>query len=340
MTTSYGAQRLEGIGGKIQLPLVDDKHIGCWQFALTLARTKDPLTAAIAPKYAELATLDIGFRIFFVDPLFSSDPSLFGSDACYQSLRYPLLDEAAAHRYPADITLQGCWDPLNRDRSFFSFAPLVDNTLPSLPSGYRSNLGYTVYLTPQNNTRLVFASKPASSLADSPTPNTNVATGLYLVPQGEFELTVPRHEDNSVVQIPGYDNNLKCGLSGVEYIKFPGNQPETVASYIGFKPNQPAFAARYTPSQELTQRLRDLVSGYAQPPIAQLQKGNPLISLLSQKQAEEMLSILLGEFFPQGYQLPEKEKLSLEQLFRNELSILTPLTFRQVSLAAASLKFN
>ncbi|MDV3349772.1 hypothetical protein QGP82_13790 [Leptothoe sp. LEGE 181152] len=307
LTTDYGAHQLRGVGEQIQLPLVGPR-IGAWQFDLTLARSANST-------YAELASLDIGFRVFFADPLLSSDPALFGSAAFYQSLRYPLFDETAAaqERYPADLKLQGSWDPLDCDRSSFTFVPLSGNTLPSLPSGYRSNLGYTVYLTPQASSQLVFAAKPASSLGP--------AEGLYLTPQGEFGLTIPRHDDNPARQLPDYGNNLMCGLSGVEYIKLL----EAGTYTIGFVPGHPAFAPRYTPSQGVTQRLRDLVNILTQRSVNDLNQRETLSSLFDPNRAEEILFIrdtLLGEFFPLDYQLPLEATEALQQLSSSDLSTL------------------
>ena len=192
LSTGYGTRRLGGIAADLQLDLA-----GRWRFQLILERPTpgDP--------YDDLAALDIGFRLFFPDPLFST--AVLG-ETVYQSQRYPLFEETVLGQrfYDQDIALEGCWAPLDRDRSFFHFPK---ESLP-LPSGYRTNLGYTVYLTPQPDCRLVFAAKPASSIGGE---------DLYLVPQGEFELTVPRRSDHR--QVPDFNNNLMCGLSGVDYIK-------------------------------------------------------------------------------------------------------------------------
>jgi hypothetical protein len=67
------------------------------------------------------------------------------------------------------------------------------------------------------------------------------------------------------------------------------------------------------------------VSGYAQRPIDQLQKGDILFNLVNRQQVEAILVTLRGEFFPPGYQLSEKDKLSLAQLLGNELSSLGEL---------------
>ncbi|MEA5464472.1 hypothetical protein [Leptothoe sp. PORK10 BA2] len=320
LTTDYGDQRLDGVGTSLQIALTDTggKSVGSWQFALTLTRPEDGSDST----YGELAALDIGFRLFFVDPLFSSDAELFGAGVLYQSLRYPLWDEAAAQRYPEHgVTLQGCWDPLTCDRSFFSFVSLPDGTFPSLPSGYRTNLGYTVYLTPQASSRLVFAPKPGSSLDLAAQ-----SAGLYLLPQGEFALAAPTHPENLLGQRPDYGNNLMCGLSGVEYIKLL----ETGTYTIGFVPSQPAFAPRYTSSQGLIQRLRDLIGFPDQRPLptAPLNRYSSLTDLLGESRAEKILSILntlLGEFFATGYRLPEKDQESLRLLSSNQLSTLGDL---------------
>jgi hypothetical protein len=236
MSTGYGAYRLNGVGN-VRLSL-EPQNMGCWKFSLTLQR---PEKTEI---YQELAALDIGFRLFYPDPFFSTmeeltDPS---TPQVYQSQRYPLFDETASGHsfYQENITLWGQWDPLNDgvERTFFELTgqaftqdaianpftgdaghavtgdaghdQVLVSLTPSIPSGYRTNLGYTVYLTPQHDSRLVFAAKPGSSL--------EAPQGRYLVPQGEFILTVPPHQDNSQVPPPEMQN-LMCGLSGVEYIR-------------------------------------------------------------------------------------------------------------------------
>ncbi|MEL7068083.1 MAG: hypothetical protein AAGN15_05430 [Cyanobacteria bacterium J06581_3] len=314
VTTDYGTHRLDEVGEEIRLPLAGE-NIGCWQFALTLllpGESNDD--AAEDTHYDELAALDIGFRVFFIDPLFSSDPSLFGSGVFYQSLRYPLLDESAAKRFGENVTLQGCWDSLASDRSFFTFTPLPnDDGFVALPSGYRSNLGYTVYLRPRAESRLVFATKPADSLGS--------AEGLYLVPQNEFDLSIPTHKDNSRGHQPDHGKTLMCGLSGVEYIKLLDEGTYT----LGFVPAQPAFAPRYTPSEGLTRRLRDLVSGFVGRPASTLSPLELLINLFGEIRAvriEEIRDVLLGEFFSQDFQIPAEPLEDFKQLGSSELSSL------------------
>lgn len=309
VTTEYGSHRLNHVDETIILSLVGDQA-GCWQFQLTLQRSKE------SQNYADLAALDIACRLFFPDPLFSTEPDLAVTEQVYQSLRYPLFDETVAAQdfYQEDIILLGHWDPLSlkSDRSFFTFIT-KDGLGPPLPSGYRSNLGYTIYLTPQRQSRLVFAAKPGSSLEQT--------GGLYLLPEGEFVLTVPRHANNPAITLPDYGNNLMCGLSGVEYIKLL----DSGTYIIGFIPKQPGFAPRYTPVQELTQRLQDLVSIQVNRPIAQLQRWETLQSLFGGNSAQEIESIkvtLLGEFFALSYRLPADSQESLRLLSVSETATL------------------
>lgn len=309
LTTDYGTQRLSGVD---QLALPFGELAGCWRFTLTLARPE-------SGSYSELAALDLGCRLFFPDPLFSTDllSQAAPSDALYRVQRYPLLDETAT-RYSQDLALQGCWDPLQPlagDRSFFTFAPGETRSFVALPSGYRSNLGYTIYLTPAEGSRLVFAPKPGSSLGSG---------GLYLVPQGEFEATVPRHADNPTVQMPDYGQNLMCGLSGIEYVKLVAGERH----FVGFVPGQSAFAARYTPVFQVIQRLQDLMGGELQRSVVPADRHTTLADLLDGDRAKSLTAlrtVLLAEFFPQGYSLPLEATETWQQLTRSESAALTDL---------------
>jgi hypothetical protein len=225
MTTS---QRRHPIDGALSLPIAG-AAAGCVRFALTLAHESIP---------DHMADLDVGLRIFVTDRSFpTSDDQSFVT-----SLRYPLLSSEAPaeslgwQRYRDSLTLYATLDPLahlDGERTYFSFvSPDGSASAGALPSDYRTNLGYTIHLTPRDQaSRLVFAAR-------SPSSATTGASPYYLVPAGEFEISVPRYAAGAPQDPAAYDDNLLCGLAGVEYIKLAADR----TNLLGFQPGRPAFA--------------------------------------------------------------------------------------------------
>ena len=248
-STGYGANRLKGVGNSITIPL-HGENAGCLQFDLTLKRP--PQTGGeFVDRYHELIHLDVGQRLFFKDPSVSITDTGF----YVRSRHYPMLSEDAGSlkHYPADLKVYASLDPLNlldEQRSNFGFIEPSSTTKPSpVPSGFRTNLGYTVFLQPHDqNSRLQFAISPASSRSDSEFP-------LYLVPSGEFEMSVPRHDPNASQNRADFDDNLLCGLSGVEYIKIASD----ATSLLCFKPGYPSFAPAFNNPEPMVEKLLALI---------------------------------------------------------------------------------
>jgi hypothetical protein len=226
---------LTGIDTPIQLSLAGPQA-GCWQVDLTLKR---PGPSDLG--YQELAALDIGLRICCKDPaFFDPDQSTIPqADFVVTHQHYPFLSEDPAdlEHYPHDLTLYASLDPLHpldRDRTYFGFVNAQGQTTAAMPSCFHTHLGHLVHLTPHNAlSRLVFAVLPSGSQPNPDDP-------FYLVPQGEFEISVPPHADYTP---PPIDQNLLCGLSGVEYVKLPQNR----TSLLCFRPGYPAFAPNFIP---------------------------------------------------------------------------------------------
>lgn len=245
LLTDYGAHRLRGIGA-IALPFTG-KQAGCLQFDLTLPRPG----AGIATTYDALIRLDIALRIFFWEPApplaTFNEPKQF-----IASHRYPLLgeDAEALSHYDADLTFWVSLDPLDpfqENRTYFAFRPPERETA-AFPSGYRTNLGYTIHLIPQDAARLVFEERVLEAIA----PPSPLAAPLYLVPSGDFAMSVPRYSGPAPnTENPDYVDaldNLLCGLSGVEFIKLDEN-PAWV-NLLCFRPRQPAFVPTFSLKRE------------------------------------------------------------------------------------------
>lgn len=204
--------------------------------------------------FEQLTALDISLHMSFKDP----DAAFAGlntdTDFLVTAHRYPFLgeDANAVPHYPShadgsqDLTLYVALDvlnPLKGDRTYFSFLPDDGTISPALatglPSCYRTNLGYTLHITPQTHplffSRLVFAEQPIASSSAFERP-------LYLTPYGDFVLSVPRYDGNTAaanVTLPA--DNFLCGLSGVEYIKLEADQIHILAFRSGGAAFLPTF---------------------------------------------------------------------------------------------------
>ncbi len=280
LSAEFDTQRLYGVDAEITLPFAG-AIAGCLQTQLTVQKPEpviaDGATRAAADKgYRELTALDIGFRMFFKDATQAATADAFAVAAH----RYPFLldDEAALRHYPTPLTLYPTLDPLHpleATRTYFGFVhPQTGVKASDLPSGYCTNIGYTIHLTPQAATcRLVFAQLPTDSLSAADPLS---LMPYYLVPMGDFGMSVPRY-DTGVSQDPAdYDDNLVCGLSGVEYIKLaiasppatpptPAPAPDATvdpnadptaaplpANLLCCRPGYPAFAPGFLPNQPAT----------------------------------------------------------------------------------------
>jgi hypothetical protein len=207
---------------------------GCLRFNLTLDVNGIP---------AALQDLDVGLRIFVRDSSFPTPDDQF----YVTSLRYPIISQERQEspewtyyrKLGGSLRLYATLDPLNQldgDRTYFSFAsPAGDARPQELPSCFRTNLGYTIHLTPRDHrSRLVFAPRPTAAQASAGDP-------YYLVPSGEFAMTVPRYSSSTTLAAPDspvYPDNLLCGLSGVEYVKLDLGS----ANMLCFRPGGAAFA--------------------------------------------------------------------------------------------------
>ncbi len=306
LTTGFGENYLRGVGDTIRLPL-QGGAAGCLQLELTLRRPQPGAT-----HYAELADLDSGLRLFFKDPeVLPTD-----TDFAVQSYRYPFLgeDQAALEYYERvqqdlnpqqDLTLYPTLDllyPQDETRTYFGFVhPSNGSKTTAIPSGYRTNLGYTIHLTPRDqSSRLVFATMPFSNQLSDRDP-------FYLVPVGEFEMTVPPYSE--AAKTP--QKNLLCGLSGVEYIKLEPDQ----TSLLCFKSGQNAFAASFAAVAPITERLLEQVSAIAAIPSTELQLNAALDDLgIDHRGRLAILEMFLAAYFPPDYQLTFKQNEQLPWL--------------------------
>lgn len=269
-STGYGANRLKGIKVNtnkeaITLPFTG-ALAGCLNFALILQNQ-----APGNEPFADLIQMDVALRMFFESANSSLDPTDPFSgftgfnteqDFLISSHRYPFLgeDKNAASRYSQkedgsqNLTLYAALDPLqplNSDRTYFAFVELGNDLISelSLPSCYRTNLGYTIHVTPHGykDSRLIFAERPSQNAS---VQNARVFEApFYLLPTGKYTLSVPNYDTISIPsakELPIRDvDNFLCGLAGIEYIQLSNQYP----NILHLKPGQPAFARDFVPEQ-------------------------------------------------------------------------------------------
>lgn len=249
LTTAHGQHRLPCEKG-VALPM-QGEQAGCLHFELSVPKTG---STDAGFGYPGLAHLDAGFRLFIRDPDFPGTDERF----YLSSHRYPLWDEhcdnaGAYDFYPDSLDFEVCVDPLqpfNPDRSFLMVQP-PSGKETGIPSAFRTNLGYTVHLLPQEEkSKLVFAPRPTTLVPAFDTP-------LYLCPYGDFEIAVPDYTERTSAP-PAY--NLVCGISGLEYIKIPRNKP----MLLSFMPARPAFASSFVSAAALLRDLAPIIESYSQ----------------------------------------------------------------------------
>lgn len=273
-TTGHGGHRLRMVEPDIGLGLVGERA-GCVSLTMAIDREGRPNEAGDGPDwfgYPALAELDVGFRLFFPDP--DEPPSR--DRTALASHRYPLIDELSTNRLAFDHMPDRLWldaviDPLHplapeRSHLVWRSAPDGPDGPVDLPSGYRTNMGYTVHLTAAaGEARLHFAERPRH-LASDPDPDAPADGGtrsasrarsdslgpadLYLTPAGTYGLSVPRYGGpvDAPEQVPG--PRLVCGLSGLEYLEVEAGRTEMV-----MVPGLPAHLLRHRSASAL---LRDL----------------------------------------------------------------------------------
>ena len=96
----------------------------------------------------------------------------------------------------------------------------------SLPSCFRTNLGYAIHLIPLGEFELKIARLPDST--------NDGQKQTYTTLRGTFEISIPDQPSRA-------DANLICGLSGVEYIRLPGDKKHTITFISGKSAYAPAF---------------------------------------------------------------------------------------------------
>lgn len=307
-SAGYGEHRFFGIEG-VSIPMTG-ASAGCLKFTFRISKegASDEVFG-----YPALARLDIGLRIFFRDPEFP----VSGDDFYLASHRYPFLQESydedrAYAFYPDHIEWQVCLDvlyPLSRQRSYFEFTvPEALNHAGGLPSGFRTNRGYTVHLLPQvgqseGNSRLVFTSRPATlreeDLEDA---------SLYLAPSGKYELKVPNYTSGDLVP----EANVICGISGLEYVKVLDKVP----SYLRLEPDQAAFAPAFVSAYALLRDLKGIIESRKNVnspflPEDTIDLDMPIEETYSNglgindQAREEILNSVKLAYFPPGYQFSE-----------------------------------
>ena len=228
LLTNYGETRLNILTDAITIPL-DGDYTGCLQFSIETDSSHRDL-------------LDMGLRIYYrrVD---EESFQWTGNEYYVTSQRFRVFDVAEAIAF--DVIL----DPLNlldAERSFLSI-----NNRNDVKSYYRTNYGHDIHLTPDDTSRYVFAEKQETATGAIP---------YTLTLAGSFLMTVPEYTppDNAT---GNYENNLVCGLSGLEYIQLDraSNQADTLHFVTGGQ----SYSADFVPDEAPPDTGEPLLSDFA-----------------------------------------------------------------------------
>ncbi|MCB0531455.1 MAG: hypothetical protein KDD14_04595 [Saprospiraceae bacterium] len=306
--------------------------------------------------YPGLEQLDAGMRIFFRDPEFPAS----GDDFYLASHRYPVVQERydlslAKPLCPTNIDWLVSLDvlyPLSRPRSFFEFLPAGPDKA-GLPSGFRTNRGYTIHLLPaMGESRLVFTPRPAT-LQDADSRE----APLYLVPSGNFEIKIPKYKEYRKSEPIAFvkEGNLICGISGLEYVKIP----DGATNHLKFEPDQAAFAPAFLSAYALLRDFNAVQKRYQREGSTpqDLPEGTDLDMKveapapdglnISDDAREAMLDEVLITYFPDNFFVSETERKNYREIpivedwiqwFRNQMKAATQLLARDGNLLNDSVK--
>ncbi|MFK7969911.1 MAG: hypothetical protein AB8F95_06065 [Bacteroidia bacterium] len=232
-STGYGKSQLESEVSSVRLNLD-----GCLLFNLKIEQD----SSADLIQYPDLTLLDQGFRLSYPDPDFPAEKGR----TVWLSQRYPLFMEKsdqvnAFSFYPTNILCAASWDlihPLKHDRSFYHITGKKGLSEVSIPSGFRSTMGYHVHLKAKDaGSKLVFLEKPGGL-------NSENRSALYLSPEGDFIKSIPRYTDSKSAGTVRSGDQMMAGLSGIEAFEV---RPVS-ASYLRFVPDQPGAMPGFRPA--------------------------------------------------------------------------------------------
>ncbi len=262
--------------------------------------------------YPALAQLDVGFRLFFPDP----DVPPQRGRAALASHRYPLIDEYTTNRrsfahLPPELQLDAVLDPLHPlapERSHLGWRSTGRSSDPvDLPSGYRTNMGYSVHLTASASSRLQFAERPLGPTPAAAERNGHRRPDLYLTPAGSYGLSVPRYGGpvDRPEQVPG--PRMVCGLSGLEYVEVEAGETELV-----FVPGQAAVLDGHRSVSALLRDLPVIIEEAAQ--IVLTADTGDQDQPISRDQTAAVLERLRGLHLPIDLRLSPRQRAQLERV--------------------------
>jgi hypothetical protein len=213
----FGTQNTPSIGSAY-LPLCG-AQAGCLQFQI-------PITNLTLDENH----LDVSLRYYVDDP---------NSPGNIISQRYPIFNPDEAKTAITAWASLYLLDAFDVTRTYFSFNGQNGTGQGSgeMPSYFRTNTGFTVNLTPQQNALSGFVFSVNSSVVDD-----EPGDPFYAVPTGAFAIGIEQAPTvNADPTVPAY--RVMCGFSGVEYVGLMNQTNNT----MNFVPNQYAYAPVYTP---------------------------------------------------------------------------------------------
>ncbi len=196
--TSFRANgTLFSLGASLSIPVFND-HAGTFQFDVSL-------DASASSSQWDALSIELRYQVKLT--LDDSLPSV-------TTLAYPLFSSEGVESLSVNLHPL---DPINK--SFLGFGS--SSSALSLRSFFRTNIGQTILLTPQDGAQLVFQEFTNSADASE-------TDSYYLVPEGNFQITF----EESITSTA-----LMCGLIGSEGITLE----MTAQPCLSFFPGQAAF---------------------------------------------------------------------------------------------------
>ena len=217
----------------------DSPNISTEQINLSLANDSQAIMQYnIKVNEDDLSNLDVGLRYFYSKNHLSND---------IRSQRFPIFNLEIDKSL---LALQVNIDPFalnNSNRTYYTFLKDSEN-MPKIKSYFRTDLGHVIYLTPSSNARLIFASKPALDQHDN-----SYYEPVYLVPAGQFSLTIEDVKGNKEKDEKQSTYMLLCGLSGTETIHIKSGNIMT------FCPENAAYAPKFLAEHSIEGKKTDHV---------------------------------------------------------------------------------
>lgn len=190
-----------------------------------------PFTMMLSPASEnDFNILQVGVKYFYPGPA----PDNFLQSQYYPVLGYPVNSQQQYLLFNASLDP---FTPMNVDRTYFLFqTQYADKTNVVLKSGYQTDYGHNIYLSPDGTSaKLVFQGD--KTMVTFGTKQTQ-ADSYYLAPHGNFYMNLPPEDKLKT-------GKVMCGLSGTEVVQFKRGASGYNGDCMSFKAGNAAFAKTF-----------------------------------------------------------------------------------------------